>query len=307
MSKPVIGFIGIGYMGGGMAKNIVTKGYSLYFMANKKREVAERLLGLGAKEVKSPRALAEACDIVHLCLNSSPAVEETVMGENGLLSAGRKGLIIIDTSTSDPVSTLRLAAHCAKVETHFVDAPLSRTPKEAEAGTLDCMIGAEPEILEKIYPVIETWSTNIIPMGAVGNGHKMKLVNNFVGMSYAILYSEALALARKAGLSIEQFHSVIGSGRMRSGFYDTFMQYVHDGDKNAHKFTLENALKDMSYVTALANDLGLNNPVQASVRNSFALAVAAGHGGDFIPQVSDFIARINGVQGDKNSTGGADQ
>ena len=83
---------------------------------------------------------------------------------------------------------------------HFVDAPLSRTPKEAEAGTLDTMVGAEPEVFARIEPVLRAWAGNVVHLGPVGLGHKMKLINNFVAMGYAALYSEAMAIARKAGL-----------------------------------------------------------------------------------------------------------
>ena len=293
--KPIIGFIGVGYMGGGMAKNIVTKGYELYVLGNKKRETIERLVDLGASEVACPKELAEKCDIIHLCVTDSGVVEELLLSEDGILASQKKELIIIDTSTSDPVSTEKLASICKKQNIYFVDAPLGRTPKEAEEGTLDCMVGAEQEIFEKIKPVLETWSANIIYMGAVGNGHKMKLVNNFISLGYGALYSEAIALALKSGLTIDDFHKVIGSSRMTNGFYGTFMQYVHGGDRNAHKFALSNALKDMNYVNALSVNKGVHNPLQTAVRNSYQLAVTSGKGDDYVPQLSDIIAKINGI------------
>lgn len=294
--KEIIGFIGVGYMGAGMAKNIVTKGYSLYILGNKKRDNIERLVGLGAVEVASPKEMAEKCDIIHLCVSNSTIVEQIIMGDNGILSSGKDNLIIIDTSTSDPVSTMKINDACRQKNMFLVDAPLGRTPVEAEAGTLDCMVGADDDIFEKIKPVLATWSANIIYLGAVGNGHKMKLINNFISLGYGALYAEALALTQKSGLTIDQFHQVIGSGRMANGFYQTFMKYAHGGDKNAHKFTLENALKDLNYGQSMAVNAKVHNPIQAAVRNSYALAIADNKGDDFVPQLCDVIAKANGIK-----------
>jgi 3-hydroxyisobutyrate dehydrogenase-like beta-hydroxyacid dehydrogenase len=123
----------------------------------------------------------------------------------------------------------------------------------------------------------------------------MKLVNNFVAMGYAALFAEALAIARKAGLTVEQFHAVLGSGRMRSGFYDTFMKWSLEGDPNAHKFTISNAHKDMRYLAAMANEIGAVNNIQTLVKNNFAAMEAAGDGQKYVPMLADFVARQNGL------------
>ena len=130
---------------------------------------------------------------------------------------------------------------------------------------------------------------------ALGLGHKMKLINNFIAMGYAALFAEGIAIARKAGLTIEQFHAVIGSGRMRSPFYDTFMRWSVEGDANAHLFTIDNAAKDMRYLAAMAAEAGAVNPLQAAVRNSFAAMQAAGEGQRYVPMLADFIAAVNGL------------
>ncbi len=294
-ARPVIGFIGVGLMGHGMAKNLVTKGYPLVVMGHRKREPVEHLKSLGAREASSARELAMACDIVHLCVTGSPQVEALVRGPDGLLAGAKAGAILIDCSTSNPVSTLALAAEAQARGVHFVDAPLSRTPKEAEAGTLDTMVGAAPEVFARIEPVLRCWAGQVVHLGPVSLGHKMKLINNFVAMGYAALYSEAMAIARKAGLSIEQFHAVIGSGRMRSPFYDTFMQWSLNHDENAHRFTISNAHKDMRYLASMAGELGAVNPIQADVKNLFAAMEAAGQGERFVPMLADFVAGINAL------------
>ena len=295
MSRPTIGFIGVGLMGHGMARNILTKGYPLVVLGHHNRQPVDHLKSLGAREASTPRELATQCDIVHLCVTGSPQVEANLRGPDGILASGRKGLIVIDCSTSNPVSTLALGDELQAAGMTLVDAPLSRTPKEAEAGTLDTMVGADPDTFARIRPVLECWATTINHLGPLGLGHKMKLVNNFVAMGYAALYSEALAIARRSGLSIEQFHAVLGSGRMRCGFYDTFMKWSVDHDPNAHLFTIANAHKDMRYMAAMANDAGAVNTLQAGVKNSFAAMDAAGQGQRHVPMLADFIAAQNGL------------
>ena len=123
----------------------------------------------------------------------------------------------------------------------------------------------------------------------------MKLLNNFLSMGYAALYAEALALGQKVGLEPKVFDSVIRGGRMDCGFYQTFFQYVIERDRNAHKFTITNALKDMTYLSAAASAAGVANPMGAAVRNCFALAAGLGHAQDYVPMLSDVIAEANGT------------
>lgn len=296
MTKEHIGFAGLGLMGHGMAKNIVEKGYPLTIMGHRNRKPIEDLLGRGAKEVKTAKAVMEASTIVFLCVTGSPQVEALVRGPDGLAAGAAKGSVIVDCSTADPTSTLALAAELSGKGVSFIDAPLGRTPKEAWEGTLDTMIGCEPDMLERLRPVISTWAGRIVHIGSVGDGHKMKLINNFVSLGYAAIYSEALTLAQRAGISPQRVNSVISGGRMDCGFYQTYMKYVLERDRDAHKFSLVNAYKDMRYASALADALAVANPVASAVKNSFAHAVATGRGGDNVPQLSDIIAEANGTK-----------
>jgi 3-hydroxyisobutyrate dehydrogenase-like beta-hydroxyacid dehydrogenase len=294
-AKSTVGFIGVGLMGHGMAKNLLQKGHPLVVLGHRNRDPVEHLVSLGASEAATPRELGERCEIVHLCVTGSPQVEACVRGPDGLIASGRRGLIVIDCSTSNPVSTLALGAELHAAGMTLVDAPLSRTPVEAEAGTLDTMVGCDAATFDRIEPVLRCWAANVVHLGPLGLGHKMKLVNNFVAMGYAALFSEALAIARKAGLSVEQFHSVIGSGRMRSGFYDTFIRWSREGDEAAHRFTIDNAHKDMKYLAAMANEIGAVNTLQSIVKNHFAAMAAAGDGQRYVPMLADFVAQQNGL------------
>ncbi len=290
-----IGFIGLGYMGHGMAKNIVEKGYPLTVMGHRNRTPVDDLLARGAKEARTPREVAQASTIVFLCVTGSQEVESLVRRPDGLRAGARPGTIIVDTSTSDPTSTLALADELAAAGVTFVDAPLARTPKEAWEGTLDTMVGCDDETFARLKPVIETWAGRITHIGKVGDGHKMKLINNFIAMSYAATYAEALALGQKVGIEPNRIDSVIRGGRMSCGFYETFMTYVLARDRDAHKFTLRNAYKDMRYLEALADSVGLSNPMGNATKNAFATAVNTGRGDDYVPMLSDIVAELNGT------------
>lgn len=294
-SKEAIGFIGIGLMGHGMAKNIVDKGWPLTFLGRSNRPPAEDLAKRGATEVSTPKDVAARSTVIFLCVTGSPQVEEIVRGANGLIESLQPGSVIVDCSTADSNSTLALARLVAEKGGHFVDAPLSRTPKEAWEGTLDTMVGADPEIFARIQPVLAAWAGKIVHIGAVGDGHKMKLINNFISLGYGALYAEAVTLAAKVGISPERFDSVIRGGRMDCGFYQTFMKWTLDHDRNAHKFTISNAHKDLRYLESMADAAGLVNPMGNAAKNTFAMAAAAGGDGHFVPQIVSHVARQNGV------------
>jgi 3-hydroxyisobutyrate dehydrogenase-like beta-hydroxyacid dehydrogenase len=288
-----IGFAGVGLMGHGMAKNIVEAGHELAVLAHRNRAPVEDLVSRGATEAAALSGLA-AAEVVFLCLPGSPQVENVVAG---LLDAGFRGTIV-DCSTSNPVSTRALAARAEKAGAGFVDAPLSRTPKEAWEGTLDCMMGGSEAECRRVRPLVDCWARRVVHVGAVGAGHTMKLLNNFISLGYASLYSEALAIGAKNGVDAAAFHEVIGGGRMDCGFYQTFMDYVVGGNPEAHKFALTNAHKDMRYVVSVANDSGIASHLCSAVKNGFATAEAQGAGEDYLPTLYDVVRRLNGLDTD---------
>lgn len=295
MTKEAVGFVGVGLMGHGMAKNILQAGHAVSVIAHRNRAPIEDLVSLGASEVSSLADIARASDIIHICAPGSPQVEAIVAE---LMPAMRSGAVVVDCSTSDPGSTTGLAEQLEAKGFHMADAPLGGTPVQAEAGQLATMVGASESVFERIKPVLQAWAKDIVHLGPSGAGHKMKLLNNFLAMGYGALYSEALAVAEKSGISTEQFDSVIRGSRMDCGFYQTFMGYAVEGNREAHKFTLTNAYKDMRYLASMADTAGAANPVGAAIKNSYAMAVNTGGGGaeDYVPHLVDFVARANGLK-----------
>lgn len=295
MASERIGFIGVGYMGHGMAKNLLEKGYPLTIMGHRNRAPVEDLVKRGAKEAKTPQEVAKNSDIVILCVTGSPQVEALVNGPEGLKAGAQKGLVLVDCSTSQPDSTMKLAADLRAKGIHLCDAPLGGTPIQAEEGKLSTMVGCDASLWPRLQPVFAAFTTKAVRLGDVGDGHKMKLLMNFFSMGYASIYAEALALGQKVGLTPQTVDSVMRGSRMDCGFYQTFFHYVLDRNRDAHKFTIRNAHKDTSYLAEMAKVAGMKNPLGVAIRDYYGAAEKAGRGDDFVPMLSDFVAEQNGV------------
>lgn len=294
--KQHVGFIGVGLMGHGMAKNILENGYPLTVMGNRNRKPVEDLVGRGAKEASSPREMAETCDVIHLCVTSSVQIEDLCRREDGLLAGAREGLIVIDCSTADPTSTMRLAEEFAAKGATYIDAPLGQTPKEAETGNLNTFVGADDETLARVRPILETWAANITHMGPVGAGHKAKLINNFLALGYNALYAEAFTACRKAGIDLEKFRELISGGGINSPMFQRMSNYVIGGDPEAHLFTLDNCLKDIKYFSQLADDAGMAAPMAGAIKASYHMAVAQGGGSEHMPMLTDYVSVASGAE-----------
>ncbi len=294
-SKQRVGFIGVGLMGHGMAKNIVEKGYPLSIIGHRNRKPVTDLVRRGAREAKSPAEMAKHSDVIFLCVTSSVQVEDLIRRKDGIKAGAHKGLIIVDCSTADPNSTIALAEELAPLGVRLIDAPLGRSPKEAEEGLLNTFVGSDPKTLKEVRPIIETWAENIIHVGPVGAGHKMKLINNFVAMSYVAIYAEAFTAAKKTGVPLDKFREVISAGGLNSGMFQNVCKWVVDGDPKAHEFTIANCNKDVRYYNQLADAEMLTTTVASAVKQSYTMAMAMGRGADNMPMLADAVANFNGL------------
>ncbi len=297
VSTKRIGFIGVGLMGHGMAKNLVEKGFPTMVMGHRNRAPVEDLVGRGAKEAKDLRTLCEASDVVILCVTGTPQVEDLVYRDAGILACGRKGQIVIDTSTSQPASTLRIAADLQAKGMRFVDAPLSRTPAEAAQGRLNSMVGADEATLEEIRPVLGAYSENILHAGGTGAGHKIKLINNFGVIAQLAIIGELLAACVKLEVDPTMFFKLFSLGAASSPMFQNVAGKAVEGDFTGHKFALVNAAKDMRYYNQMATEAGLAGPMAATTLQSVIAAMNLGFSGPEHLTASLVLAqsKLNGV------------
>ncbi len=291
-----IGFIGAsGLMGHGIAKNLQARGHPLSITVHRNRERVADLLAGGATQAASFAELARTSDIVFLCVTGSPQVEAAVLGEAGLLGGAQAGLIVVDCSTSEPDSTTRLRERCAAAGVHFVDAPLARTPVEAELGKLNVMVGATPEIYATLEPVLKRFAENVLHVGGPGSGHVIKLLNNFIAQAICTATAEAFAVGQKAGVDLNQFVALVSAGAVNSGIFQ-MMAKTLNGDLGGLKFELDNARKDIRYYTHLAEGLNVPTVVGEAVHQALALASALGHGRKFVPALVEAQEQITGAK-----------
>ena len=291
-----VGLIGVGLMGHGIGKNILAKGFALNVMAHKNRAPVESLVSLGAKEYASPAEIAKASDMVILCVTGTPQVEEAIYGAKGLSTALRDGLIIADCSTAEPASTIKIAAELKAKGVHFVDTPMTRTPKEAEAGKLGLMVAGPADVLAKIRPVLECFADTIVNAGEAGAAHQLKLLNNFLSIGHAAIAAEAITVAAKAGVKMEAFRDIVMAGGAASVMFGRLINVPLSDDDSSAKFAIKNARKDMRYYTNMTEQLPVASFMGESVHQLFVMAENMGFGDRFIPRMIDVFQKINGMK-----------
>jgi 3-hydroxyisobutyrate dehydrogenase-like beta-hydroxyacid dehydrogenase len=290
-----IGFIGAsGLMGHGIAKNLLSKGFQISLTAHSKHEPLKDLLSAGAQLANSHADLS-VCDVVIICVTGSPQVETALEGPQGLLSKARAGLIVVDASTSEPDSTRRLALRCNEAGITFVDAPLSRSPVEAEAGRLNTMVGASPEIFARLEPMFKAYCENIFHVGETGAAHVIKLLNNFLGQAITTAVAEAFAVGAKAGIDVKQLVNVVSAGPVNSVMFQSMSKTLH-GDYTGLKFELNNASKDLRYYVHLTESVKAPSLIGTSVHQSLVTACALGFGAELVPSLVKAQAQINKVK-----------
>jgi 3-hydroxyisobutyrate dehydrogenase-like beta-hydroxyacid dehydrogenase len=295
-NKPRIGFVGLGLMGHGIAKNIVIKGYPLAVIAHRNRKPIDDLLARGAAEAASAADLARRSEIVFLCVTGSPQVEEVLRHRGGILEGLSPGTIVADCSTAEPDSTLRMAALVEARGGRFVDIPLVRTPKEAEEGRLAVITGGDEATLAELRPVLDCFAEVIVHAGPVGAAHKLKLIVNFLALANAAAVAEGFVSAMKGGVDLKALIEVAQSGGADSIMLRRFAKYALEADDTAAKFAIATATKDLRYYTHMAELLPTTAFVAEAVHQTYQMASIAGYGERFMAHIIDAIAALNGVK-----------
>ena len=291
-----IGFIGAsGLMGHGMARNLLAKGHSLALTVHRNRERVADLLGSGATLAAKPAELAAASDVVFICVTGSPQVQAVFDGAEGLLAGAKPGLVIVDCSTSEPDSTAQLRQRCTAAGVLLVDAPLSRTPIEAEAGRLNVMVGADDAVFAQVEPLLRGFAENVFHVGGPGAGHTIKLLNNFIAQAICTATAEAFAVGQRAGIDLNKLVDLIALGPVNCGLFQ-MMAKTLQGDLGALKFELDNARKDVRYYTHLAEAMNIPTVIGEAVHQSLALASALGHGKKFVPSLVEAQEQLSGAR-----------
>ena len=290
MSKPAIGLIGLGLMGGNMVENLQKKGYQLTVMDLNKDAVAA-CVARGASTTSSAKELAASVDIVMLCLTTSAIVEKVVYGEDGILAGIKAGAVLVDFGTSIPASTHKIGADLVKKGAGMIDAPLGRTPAHAKDGLLNIMAAGDPETFNKVKPVLQDQGENVFYLGKLGAGHTTKLINNFVGMTTVCAMSQAFAIADRAGVDRQQLFDIMSTGPSSSPFMKFCKHYAVDNVSDLG-FSLANANKDLGYFLKMVEDLGTESKIAKGSSADLQAAFDAGMGNGNVPEIFDFYRTL---------------
>ncbi|MEL6505677.1 MAG: NAD(P)-dependent oxidoreductase [Pseudomonadota bacterium] len=299
MTKPIIGFLGLGLMGDAMVQHLQREGFQLHVMANRSRANVDAAVARGAVEEMSGKAVAEAADIIMLCMDTSASVETRMNGPDGIMAGLAAGKTVIDFGTSLPGSTRALGDQVAATGAAYLDAPLGRTPAHALEGKLNIMAAGDAAAYEAVKPVLDVLGENVFHLGPLGAGHTVKLINNFFGMTVANAMAEAFAMADLAGVERQQLYDVMSAGPLHSGMMDFVKAYAVDGDPTKLEFAIKNARKDVGYYATMADDAGVPSLMSASAKQALGLAVADGRGEHMVCHMVDFYADLFAKADDK--------
>jgi 3-hydroxyisobutyrate dehydrogenase len=287
-----IGFIGVGLMGHGIAANLLRAGHPLTFLDHAGNQPTEDLRALGAMSAATSSDTVRNNNVLFLCVTGTPEVEALVSSDGGIAECLEPTTIVVDCSTARPESTLGIAARIEAAGAHYLDAPMTRTPKEAEAGKLNLMVGGDPSVFERVRPLLEAFAESIYHCGPVGSGHRMKLLHNFVSIGFTGLLAEATACARRNGVDLERFVEILESGGGRSVVLDRLKPYILSEDPGAFRFSISNCHKDMSYYIDMADSAELPSLTAHALQQLFTLAKADGAGERPVPTLIDWVAGV---------------
>ncbi len=292
MAHPKIGFIGLGLMGGAMVSRLQDQGYQLCVLGNRDRTELDKAIARGATEASSPKELAAASDVIMLCVGTSDQVESRMKGDDGVMAGLAAGKVVIDFGTSLPASTKALGAEVAATGANYLDAPIGRTPSHALEGKINLMCAGDKATWERVRPVLDDLAENVFHLGALGNGHTVKLINNFYGQTMANAFAEGMATADTMGVDRRDVYDVINSGPLGSIFMDLMAAYSLDGDPNKLAFSIKNAGKDVNYYSEMCADAGIPSLMAQGALSALQDAASQGKGEAMVPEMTDyFVAR----------------
>jgi 2-hydroxy-3-oxopropionate reductase len=275
-TTPRIGFIGLGIMGRPMAHNLVKAGHALAVHSRSPGPVDE-LVAAGARRCESPAEVAATTDVVITMLPDTPDVEQVAGGTDGLLAAGRSGLLVIDMSTIDPIATREIAARFQQLGAGYVDAPVSGGEQAAIDGALSIMVGGSDDDVARAMPILEALGKTITHIGGVGAGQVAKAANQLVvGMTIQAV-AEALALAEGAGVDPVKVRQALLGGFAASRVLEVHGQRMIDRNFRPG-FRLRLHLKDARIIDRTATSVGLRSLAFGEVLERLGRLTDAGHG-----------------------------
>ena len=293
MAKPSVAILGLGIMGSGMGARLLSANFPLA-VYNRNREKCAPLSAAGAFVAATPRDAALRAQIILSMVADDNASGDVWLGERGALNGAEPGSILIESSTLSVDWVKKLAAKAAEKGCKFLDAPVTGTKPHAASGELLFLVGGAAEVIEEARPVLSVLGRDVIPLGPIGSGATMKLVNNLLCGVQAASFAEALSLIDAAGLDRGKAISILTGGAPGSGILKRMAEREAMNDFTA-VFALQWMAKDIAYAIDAASGDGVSLPLSTAALSVFRQAMAMGYGGE------DFAAVIKSAQKQRNT------
>jgi 3-hydroxyisobutyrate dehydrogenase len=290
-----VGFVGLGIMGRGMARNILKAGFDLRVW-NRTPSRMEALQAEGAAVARNPADLAAQCDVIVVCVSDTPDVEAVILGDEpaGILHGVQPGTLIIDMSTISPHTTRALAQRLAERGAHLLDAPVSGGSEGAERGTLSIMVGGQADQVERAMPILQAMGKTITHVGGQGDGQMVKLMNQILVVGHALAMSEALLFAQAGGLDLHKALQAVMPGAAGSWMLANRGPQILARDWRPG-FTIDLQQKDVRLVLAAADQLGVPALASSLVFNLYRTLQAEGLGAEGNHALIKALERLSGI------------
>jgi 3-hydroxyisobutyrate dehydrogenase len=290
----LVGFIGMGIMGQGMARNLLKANFEVSVW-NRTPERMEPLIEAGAKGTNSPQDLASQCDVVITCVSDTPDVKEVVLGERGVIHGAKSGTLVVDMSTISPQATREMAAKLEEKGVHMLDAPISGGSEGAAKGTLTIMIGGEGEQVKRAMPYFEAMGKTITHVGGHGAGQMVKLVNQILVVVNMLAVGEALLFGQAGGLDLQKTLEAVSQGAAGSWMLSNRGPQVLDRDWRPG-FTIDLQQKDLRLVLEAADQMGVPLMATNMVFNLYRTLQREGLGAEGNHALVKALEHLSGIK-----------
>jgi 3-hydroxyisobutyrate dehydrogenase len=289
-----LGFIGVGNIGTPMCRHLIEAGHTVLAYDIQASNLA-RMVNLGAQRAESPKAVAQACDIVFSSLPGPREIEQVALGEDGIIAAAKPGLIYVDLSTNAPVVAQRVCTVLAERGVIMLDAPVSGGVVGAEGGTLAVMVGGDEQAFETCRPLLEHIGASIFHVGPIGSGCVAKLVNNMLAFVNTAAACEGMLLGAKAGVDPRILYDIVQASSGASWAMRQFPQKIFAGDFTPG-FTIDLAYKDLRLALEMGDELSVPLLLGSVCINFLRQLRAQGHGGDDLSGMTQVVEAAAGAQ-----------
>ncbi len=289
-----IGFIGLGIMGSGMARNLLKAGFPVRVW-NRTASRMDPLVAEGAEAGSSPADVAAHTDIIITCVSDTPDVEEVILGEQGVIHGARPGALVIDMSTISPQATIEIAQKLQEKGIHMLDAPISGGSEGAQRGTLSIMVGGDPEQVARAMPAFQAMGKAITHVGGHGAGQTVKLVNQILVVGNCLAMCEALVFAQAGGVDLEKALEAVTQGAAGSWMLSNRGPQIIRRDWRPG-FTIDLQQKDVRLILREADQLGVPVILSSLVFNFYRTLQARGLGSEGNHALVKALENLSGIQ-----------